>query len=67
MIISATTPHEARNAIVKYLNEQASSYRRQAMMTRGKNLARDRLALAGNLDTIAATLSVAPIAPAPCE
>lgn len=59
--IDRPTPEATRNAIVKYLNEQASHYRRQGMTGKGKNLARARLELAKNLDTIAATLSVAPI------
>lgn len=63
MIITATTPDETRKAIVTYLHEQASYYRRQAMTGKLKNLSRDRMALASNLDTIAATLSVAPITP----
>lgn len=61
MIINATTPEEARNAIVRYIQEQASYYRRQGATTRLKTLARDRLALASNLDSIASTISVAPI------
>lgn len=61
MIISATTPDETRNVIVQYIKEQASYYRRQGMRGTLKNLSRNRLELASNLDMIAATLSVAPI------
>lgn len=65
MIILATTPNETRDAIVRYINEQASYYRRQGMIGKLKNLARARLELAANLDTISATLSVAPISSDP--
>lgn len=61
MIISATTPEETRNAIVQYLQDQASIYRRQGMTGKGKNLCRARLELATKLDWIAGTISVAPI------
>lgn len=63
MIIAASTPEETRRAIVNYIRDQASHHRRQSMMAHRKTVARARLELANNLDVIAGTLSVAPIAP----
>lgn len=63
MIISASTPDETRKAIVRYVEEQASYYRRQARTTHRKTVAISKHQLADNLDTIAKDLAAAPIEP----